>query len=83
MSFAFKQTAYQLTTAGKFSESIVKMKSILLNVTLLAVDTKQEITEVSWLVLMSFPLATFRNSMKLRNRIMVAIYAYVFVAYMK
>ena len=44
------QTAYQLTTAGKFSESIVKMKSILLNVTLLAVATKQEITEANQLI---------------------------------
>ena len=40
------QTAYQLTTGGKFQEAAVKFQDILLQVTLLVVDSKQDISEV-------------------------------------
>ena len=40
------QTAYQATTGGKFQDAIAKFHSILLNITLLVVDTKSEISEV-------------------------------------
>ena len=41
------QTAYQLTTQGKFLEAIERFRTILLSVPLLVVDNKQEIAEVS------------------------------------
>lgn len=41
------QTAYQLTTQGKFQEALEKFRTILLSVPLLVVDNKQEISEVS------------------------------------
>ncbi|VVC28200.1 WD40-repeat-containing domain,Anaphase-promoting complex subunit 4, WD40 domain,Coatomer alpha [Cinara cedri] len=44
------QVCYQLTTAGKFPETIAKFRSILTSVPLLCVDTKQEISEVTQLV---------------------------------
>ena len=44
------QTAYQLTTGGKFQEAIGKFHNILLSVTLLVVDSKQEITEAQQLM---------------------------------
>ena len=37
------QTCYHLTTAGKFSEAIVKLRQLLLAVPLLVVDSKQEV----------------------------------------
>ena len=40
------QTAYQLTTGGKFPEAIERLHNILLSITLLSVDSRQEITEV-------------------------------------
>lgn len=40
------QVAYQLTTMGKFQDAVEKFHSVLLGVTLLAVDTKQEMVEV-------------------------------------
>ena len=40
------QTAYQLTTGGKFQEAAEKFQDILLHVTLLVVDSKQDISEV-------------------------------------
>ena len=42
------QTAYQLTTGGKFQEAAEKFHEILLHVTLLVVDSKQEISEVCY-----------------------------------
>ncbi|XP_076029006.1 coatomer subunit alpha isoform X2 [Oratosquilla oratoria] len=42
--------ASQLTTAAKFSEAVEKLRSILIGIPLLAVDTKQEITEAQNLV---------------------------------
>lgn len=36
---------YQLTTGGKFTEAIEKFQSLLLSITLLVVDSKQEIAE--------------------------------------
>ncbi|KAK0050417.1 coatomer subunit alpha [Biomphalaria pfeifferi] len=44
------QTAYQLTTAGKFADAIDKFRSILLSVPLLVVDSKQEIAEAQQLI---------------------------------
>lgn len=40
------QSGYQSTTLGKFSDAVVKFQSILLNIALLALDTKSEIQEV-------------------------------------
>ncbi|KAJ8928467.1 hypothetical protein NQ314_018972 [Rhamnusium bicolor] len=44
------QVCYQLTTGGKFTEAIEKFQSLLLSVTLLVVDNKQEITEAQQLL---------------------------------
>lgn len=44
------QAAYQLTTGGKFQEAIYKLQAILLSVTLLVVDSKQEISEAQQLL---------------------------------
>lgn len=44
------QGAYQLTTGGKFKDATVKFHQILLSLTLLVVDTKQEITEARQLL---------------------------------
>ena len=38
-----------MTTGGKFLDAIEKFHSIMLSITLLAVDSKQEITEVSYI----------------------------------
>ncbi len=40
------QTAYQLTTQGKFDAAQERFRQILLSVPLLVVDNKQEISEV-------------------------------------
>lgn len=45
-----EQAAYQLTTGGKFQEAIYKLQAILLSVTLLVVDSKQEISEAQQLL---------------------------------
>ncbi|XP_066146257.1 coatomer subunit alpha [Euwallacea fornicatus] len=39
------QVCYQLTTGGKFTEAIEKFQNLLLSITLLVVDTKQEMAE--------------------------------------
>jgi coatomer protein complex subunit alpha (xenin) len=44
------QSAYQLTTGGKFAEAVIKMRAVLLSITLLAVETKQEISEANQLL---------------------------------
>ncbi|CAG9819218.1 unnamed protein product [Phaedon cochleariae] len=44
------QVCYQLTTGGKFTEAIEKFHSLLLAITLLVVDNKQEITEAQQLL---------------------------------
>ncbi|XP_067685540.1 coatomer subunit alpha-like [Haliotis asinina] len=44
------QTAYQLTTTGKFADACEKFRSILLSVPLLVVDNKQEIAEAQQLI---------------------------------
>ena len=46
----FLQAAYQLTTGGKFQEAVQKLHAILLSVTLLVVDSKQEISETQQLL---------------------------------
>ncbi len=43
------QSCYQLTTAGKFGDAIVKLRAILLSIPLLVVDTKQDETEATQL----------------------------------
>lgn len=45
----FQQAAYQLTTGGKFQEAVQKLHAILLSITLLVVDSKQEISEAQQL----------------------------------
>ncbi|KAL3836986.1 hypothetical protein ACJMK2_022379 [Sinanodonta woodiana] len=44
------QVAYQMTTAGKFTEAAEKFRSILLSVPLLVVENKQEIAEAQQLI---------------------------------
>lgn len=44
------QAAYQLTTAGKFTEALDRFRTILLSVPLLVVDSKQEVAEVRLMV---------------------------------
>lgn len=44
------QVCYQLTTGGKFAEAVEKLQSIILNITLLAVENKQEIAEAQQLL---------------------------------
>lgn len=63
------QICYQLTTGGKFSEAIEKLQSLLLHVTLLVVDTKQEISEAQQLVkicreyILGLKMETLRKSL--------------------
>ncbi|XP_018332981.1 coatomer subunit alpha [Agrilus planipennis] len=44
------QVCYQLTTSGKFTEAIDKFQFLLLQVTLVIVDSKQELTEAHQLI---------------------------------
>ncbi|ESO90102.1 hypothetical protein LOTGIDRAFT_218145 [Lottia gigantea] len=44
------QTAYLLTTSGKFADAVDKFRSILLSVPLLVVENKQEIAEAQQLI---------------------------------
>ncbi|MCP9264240.1 Coatomer subunit alpha [Dirofilaria immitis] len=44
------QTCYQLTTGGKFSEAVEKLRQLLLSVPLLVVDSKQEMAEAQQLI---------------------------------
>jgi len=44
------QIAYQLTTGGKFADAVERLHSVMLAITLLAVDTKQELTEAQQLL---------------------------------
>ncbi|ELT95580.1 hypothetical protein CAPTEDRAFT_156336 [Capitella teleta] len=44
------QSAYQLTTQGKFGDAVERFRSILLSVPLLVVETKQEISEAQQLI---------------------------------
>ncbi|KAF2883804.1 hypothetical protein ILUMI_22390 [Ignelater luminosus] len=44
------QVYYQLTTGGKFAEVVEKLQSLLLQVTLLVVDSRQEISETQQLL---------------------------------
>ncbi|XP_047126355.1 coatomer subunit alpha isoform X1 [Hydra vulgaris] len=44
------QVAYQLTTGGKFTEAAERLHQILLSVTLLVVESRQEITEAQQLL---------------------------------
>ncbi|GLV43141.1 Coat Protein (coatomer) alpha [Carabus blaptoides fortunei] len=44
------QVCYQLTTGGKFAEAVEKLQSIILHITLLAVENKQEIAEAQQLL---------------------------------
>lgn len=44
------QTCYQFTTAGKFSDAIVKLQSILISIPLIVVENRQEIAEAQQLL---------------------------------
>lgn len=44
------QVCYQLTTGGKFSEAIEKFHTLVLSISLLVVETRQEITEAQQLL---------------------------------
>ncbi|XP_044765066.1 coatomer subunit alpha [Coccinella septempunctata] len=44
------QACYQLTTSGKFTEALEKFQNLLLCVTLLVVETKQEVSEAQQLL---------------------------------
>jgi len=44
------QTAYQLTTGGKFPEAIERLNAILLSIPLLTVESRQEVTEAQQLL---------------------------------
>jgi len=44
------QQCYQLTTAGKFSEAIEKLRNLLLSIPLLVVDTRQDVSEAQQLL---------------------------------
>ncbi|KAK9890479.1 hypothetical protein WA026_010561 [Henosepilachna vigintioctopunctata] len=44
------QACYQLTTGGKFTEALEKFQNLLLCITLLSVDTKQEVSEAQQLL---------------------------------
>lgn len=44
------QSCYQLTTSGKFSEAIEKLQNIVLCISLLVVETKQELNEAKQLL---------------------------------
>ena len=46
----FQQAAYQLTTGGKFQEAVHRLHTIMLSVTLLVVDSRQEISEAQQLL---------------------------------
>ena len=41
------QGAYQSTTGGKFGDAVSKFRELLLSITLLVVDNRTELTEVS------------------------------------
>lgn len=51
--FGLLQVCYQLTTGGKFTEAIEKFQQLLLSITLLVVDTKQEIAEAQQMLRIS------------------------------
>jgi len=44
------QGAYQMTTGGKFADAVERLHQILLSITLLAVDSRQETTEAQQLL---------------------------------
>lgn len=44
------QTAYQLTTGGKFADAVERLQQILLSVTMLSVDSRQDVTEAQQLL---------------------------------
>ena len=44
------QSAYQLTTVGKFSEAVDRFRALMLSILLLSVESKQEITEAKQLL---------------------------------
>lgn len=63
------QVCYQLTTGGKFAEAVEKLQSLLLQVTLLVVDSKQEISEAQQLLkicreyILGLKMETLRKSL--------------------
>ncbi|CAH0555045.1 unnamed protein product [Brassicogethes aeneus] len=63
------QVCYQLTTGGKFTEAIERFENLLLSVTLLVVDNKQELSEAHQLLkicseyICGLEMETFRKSL--------------------
>jgi coatomer protein complex subunit alpha (xenin) len=49
-SYCLLQVCYQLTTGGKFSEAIEKFHTLVLSISLLVVETRQEVTEAQQLL---------------------------------
>jgi coatomer subunit alpha len=44
------QVCYQMTTGGKFQEAVEKLRSLLLSIPLLVVDSRQEVAEAQQLL---------------------------------
>lgn len=44
------QTSYQLTTGGKFADAVERLQQILLSITMLSVDSRQDVTEAQQLL---------------------------------
>ena len=62
------QGAYQSTTGGKFNDAVSKFRELLLSITLLVVDTKSELAEVSYschYISMVFPTISASCAIKL------------------
>lgn len=63
------QVCYQLTTGGKFTEAVTKLQSLILEITLLSVDTKMEISEAQQLLkicreyILGLKMETLRKSL--------------------
>ncbi|KAK9718982.1 Coatomer WD associated region [Popillia japonica] len=63
------QVCYQLTTGGKFSEAIERFQELLLQITLLVVETKQEVSEAEQLLkicgeyILGLKMETLRKSL--------------------
>lgn len=63
------QICYQLTTGGKFAEAVKKLQDLILEITLLSVDTKMEISEAQQLLkicreyILGLKMETLRKSL--------------------
>ncbi|KAK5639332.1 hypothetical protein RI129_011824 [Pyrocoelia pectoralis] len=63
------QVCYQLTTGGKFAEAVEKLQALILQVTLLVVNSKQEVSEAQQLLkicreyILGLKMETLRKSL--------------------